>query len=216
MVCSSLDADRIATAGVHPVAVVANTYPRPRLPKGREVVGSPPTVLFQGTMRYPPNVDGACWLATEIAPLIHAEHPEVEVRLVGLTNSAVEDLHRPPEVVVAGQVGDIGSELGRADVVIVPVRFGSGTRLKILEAFAHRIPVVSTRLGAEGLGVSDGQHLLVAESAQAMAEAVTRLLTDLPLRRRLVQAAHDLYLDEFQDEVAFRQVADVVRTVTGR
>ncbi len=179
-------------------------------------MGSPPTVLFQGTMRYPPNADGAQWLAAEIAPLVHAEHADVHVRLVGLANPTMQTLDDPPAVTVVGQVEDIGSELGRADIVMVPVRFGSGTRLKILEAFAHRIPVISTTLGGEGLGARDDQHLLVADSAQAMAEAVSRLLNDPPLRRRLIQSAHQLYLDEFTDDRAFEQIAGVVSSVTER
>ena len=74
-----------------------------------------------------------------------------------------------PATTVVGPVPDIVTELSRADVVVVPVRFGSGTRVKIIEAFAHRIPVVSTTLGAEGLGVEDGRHLLLADTAQGLA-----------------------------------------------
>ena len=79
---------------------------------------------------------------------------------------------------VVGQVPDIDTELARADVVLVPIRFGSGTRLKILEAFAHRIPVVSTSLGAEGLDAVDEHHLLIADTPNAIAAACARLLED--------------------------------------
>ncbi len=211
--CSSLDAARASSRGLSRMRVIVNTYPRPARPVGRESVGSPPTLLFQGTMRYPPNADAARWFVKLIMPLIRDRVPDAELRLVGLTNPVVEALRDVAGVTVLGQVTEIESQLERADVVVVPLRFGSGTRLKILEAFAHRIPVVSTTLGAEGLDAQGGRHLLIADSVPAMAEACIQLLTDLPLRRRLVQAAYDLYLGSFQDDVAFNQVDDVVRAV---
>jgi glycosyltransferase involved in cell wall biosynthesis len=75
-------------------------------------------------------------------------------------------------VTLTGQVPDITDELARADIVIIPLRYGSGTRVKILEAFAHRIPVVSTTMGAEGLEVEPGTHLLVADDPDAIARPV--------------------------------------------
>ena len=112
---------------------------------------------------------------------------------------------------MVGPVPDIVTELSRADVVVVPIRFGSGTRVKIIEAFADRIPVVSTTLGAEGLGADDGRHLLLADSAQDVAAACARLLTQTDLRRRLVEAAHELYLDVFESEVVERRIAAIAR-----
>ena len=109
---------------------------------------------------------------------------------------------------MVGPVPDITTELRRADMVVVPIRFGSGTRVKIIEAFAHRIPVVSTTLGAEGLGVEDGRHLLLADTAQGLAASCAQLLTEPDLRQRLVDAAHQLYLDTFEREVVEGQVAD--------
>jgi len=211
VVCSELDARRASSAGVARVSVLPNTYPRPARPVGRSDVGSPPVVLFHGTMRYPPNTDAARWLVEEIAPALRAEVPDVRIRLVGRANPAQAALHHPPATTVVGPVPDIDVELANADVVVVPLRFGSGTRVKIIEAFAHRVPVVSTPLGAEGLGVEDGRHLLLAGSASALASACARLLTDLPLRRRLVEAAHRHYLDSFESACAEEAVADIVR-----
>jgi glycosyltransferase involved in cell wall biosynthesis len=91
----------------------------------------------------------------------------------------------------------MADELERADVVLVPLRFGSGTRLKIIEAFAHRIPVVSTTLGAEGLDAEDGHHLLLADTPAALARACARLLSDDALRARLVANAHALFEARF-------------------
>jgi glycosyltransferase involved in cell wall biosynthesis len=89
-------------------------------------------------------------------------------------------------------------ELAKADIVTVPVRYGSGTRVKILEAFAHRIPVVSTTPGAEGLGAEHGRHLLLADTAQSFADACEELLTDVGLRVTLTEAAHQLLIERHQ------------------
>ncbi len=94
---------------------------------------------------------------------------------------------------VVGRVPDMATELARADVVVVPVRFGSGTRLKILEAFAHRVPVVSTTIGAEGLGVEDRTHLLIADRPEEFADAIYRLRSSPTLHRRIVDAAEEFY-----------------------
>jgi glycosyltransferase involved in cell wall biosynthesis len=213
VVCSALDAERARANGVARLVVVSNTYPLPAVPLGQERVGSPPTVLFQGLLRYPPNAEASRWLADEIGPALATVLPDVRIRLVGRGSPAVEALHRPPEVTVVGPVADIDDELRRADMVVVPLRSGSGTRLKILEAFAHRIPVVSTTLGAEGLGAEDDRHLLVADTAEGLAAACARVLTEPALRHRLVEEAHRLYLGRYRPEDADAQVVEIARAV---
>ncbi len=216
VVCSPVDADRATSSGVQRVAVVPNAYVRPDRPVGRSDVGSPPVILFHGTLRYPPNADAARWLVERIAPAVRVLVPDARIRLVGLGNPGHASLHRPPASVVVGQVPDIVTELSKADVVVVPVRFGSGTRVKIIEAFAHRIPVVSTTLGAEGLGVEDGRHLLLADTERELASACAKLLTEPDLRRRLVEAAHQRYLHAFEREVVEGQVAAVARAAVAQ
>ena len=103
--------------------------------------------------------------------------------------------------------------MGRADVIVVPLRFGSGTRLKILEAFAHRIPVVSTTLGAEGLGVEDGVHLLLGDTSLDLASACARLLTDERLRAAVTSRAHQHYLDRFESQMVEGQIASLAVSV---
>ena len=164
VVCSRIDADRAEAAGLQRVAVVPNGYRLVDKPLGKVAVGSPPTILFQGTLRYPPNADAARYLIEDIRPTITGLVPDALVRFVGVATPAIAALGDRPDVTIVGQVPDIDTELARADLVLVPIRFGSGTRIKILEAFAHRIPVVSTGLGAEGLDVVDEQHLLIADT----------------------------------------------------
>jgi hypothetical protein len=215
VIASELDAAR---SGLPNVTVIPNTYRRPERPVGNPAADGPPVVLFQGTLLYAPNIDAAQWLATAIAPLIRAAAPATEVRLVGRPSTNVEALHSPGAVTVVGQVPTMEEELARATVAAVPLRYGSGTRVKILESFAHRVPVVSTTLGAEGLDVEDGVHLLVADSPEDFAAATVRLLGDPELRVRLADAAEALYLERYDSRVADlgvqRLVEDVARVRT--
>jgi len=213
VVCSDLDAARAIEDHLDRVMVVPNAYRRPDPPVGGVEVGSPPTVLFQGTLRYPPNAEAARFLVEAVAPELRRLVPDVRIRLVGVSTPSLDHLGDPPRVTVVGRVDDITDELARADVVVVPLRFGSGTRLKVLEAFAHRIPVVSTTLGAEGLGAVDGVHLLLADEPESVAAAVARLLADTELRRSLTDRAHQLYLDHFDEALVERRVADLAESV---
>lgn len=208
VLCSDLD---VARSRLPNAVVVPNTYERPAEPAGREEVLSPPVVLFQGRLNYPPNVDAASYLVQEVAPLIWERVPEAQIRLVGRPTPGVKRLHSPPHVVVAGKVPDIARELSEAALVVVPLRFGSGTRLKILESFAHRVPVVSTRFGAEGLDVDDGVHLLLADGAGSLAEACARLIFDRALRKRVVDAAQALHRERYDLPVAEERVCSLAR-----
>ena len=148
VLCSDLDARR---AGLPNVVIVPNTYQRPDRAIGHASVRQPAVVLFQATFDYTPNVDAAEWFVAEVVPRLRARLPDVEVRLVGTPVPGVQRHHAPPAITVVGAVPAMEPELARADIAVVPIRYGSGTRLKILESFAHRVPVVSTTVGAEGL-----------------------------------------------------------------
>ena len=210
MIASDLDAAR---SGLSNVTVIPNTYPRPPRPAGNPAAAGPPVVLFQGTLWYPPNIDAAEWLAERIAPRIRAAVPAAEVRLVGRPSTSVTRLHRPGVLTVVGQVPSMEEELARASVAVVPIRYGGGTRVKILESFAHRVPVVSTTLGAEGLDVEDDVHLLLADDPDEFAAAIVRLLGDSRLRLRLTAAAETLYLERYESRVADEAVRRLVEDV---
>ncbi len=211
VLCSELDASRF---GADNVTVVPNGYDVPAQPLGRIDVGDPPTIMLQGSLRYGPNADAAGWLVDEIAPIIRHILPTVEVRLVGEPDGSVSKLDDPPRVTVVGRVDSMEPELALADIVAVPIRYGSGTRVKILEAFAHRLPVVSTTLGAEGLGIKPDVHLLVADEPEAFAAACIRLLEDLDLRARLTEEAHRLFLERFQWSYAKDRIKELMVQVS--
>ncbi len=213
VLCSATDVARLAVANA---AVIPNTFAEPERPVGRPKATDPPTVLFQASFDYPPNADAARWLVEEVAPRIRVRLPGTKIRLAGMSTPAVAALADEPDVTVTGRVPSMVDELARCDLVLVPLRSGSGTRLKILEAFAHRIPVVSTSIGAEGLDAVDGVHLLVADRPDAIAEACGRVCEDTDLRRRLVDAAQELFRKRFESSVAEAQIRELVDSVTRR
>ena len=212
VLCSQLDATRL---GEPNAAVIPNGYDSPEHPAGRDEVGNPPSLLMQGTLKYGPNSDAARWLVGQILPLIQDEIPDVRVRLVGDPDDGVVSLHDPPLVTVTGRVRSMVPELAQADLVVVPIRYGSGTRVKILEAFAHRIPVVSTVVGAEGLDLEDGRQLLLAENAASFARACVLALTTRDLRRGLVEAAHRRFLERHQWSTAQARIRNLALETAG-
>src|SRR5690606_29119955 len=120
---------------------------------------------------YSPNVDGAIWFSVNILPIIAQEIPDVEFKIVGAHDHRVEALKNIPHVTVTGSVENAIEQLDEAKVVVVPLRVGGGSRIKILEAMACGVPVVSTTSGAEGIQVEAGRHAFVADGVQEFAEA---------------------------------------------
>jgi glycosyltransferase involved in cell wall biosynthesis len=145
-----------------------------------------PAIVFVGTMTYFPNQDAARWLALDIFPRVRAVVPEARLYLVGHDpRGALRDLHDGRRIVVTGRVEDVTPYVRRAAVSAAPIRVGAGTRIKILEALALGVPVVSTTVGAEGLDLAPGQDFLQADTAQEFADAVVHLLKDPAARAAL-------------------------------
>lgn len=144
-------------------------------------------VLFTGRMSYEPNADAALYFARAVLPLVQRECPDVRFHIVGAAPPAQVRALGSASVIVHGQVDDVRPHFQAAEVVVVPVRAGGGTRLKVLEAAASAKAIVTTPLGAEGLAFEDGRDLLVADSAPAFAAAVVTLLRD-PVRREALGA----------------------------
>ena len=209
-VCSEIDAHRFGTRAT----VLPNCYRLPARPAGGRPVREPASVLFAGLLYYPPNADAAGWLVEDVLPHLRRRLPGTTVRLVGAADPAVTRLEGRHGATVVGPVPEMQPELEKADLVVVPVRFGSGTRVKILEAFAHRLPVVSTTLGAEGLGARDGQHLLMADDAERFADACVRVLTDDALRAAIVSEGAALHAAQFTPAAALDVVGGLFTELT--
>lgn len=175
------DPSRIA---VVPTGVDLHQY-RPN-PSPGEVV---PLVLFVGAMDWEPNIDAAEYFCREILGSIQARVPATRFRIVG--RNPVRRVQRlaSSSVEVTGSVPSVMDHLREAAVVVVPLRVGGGTRLKIYEAMAAGKAVVSTSVGAEGLDVHDDHDIVLADDPMVFAESVVKLLQDVGLRRRFEQAA---------------------------
>jgi polysaccharide biosynthesis protein PslH len=143
-------------------------------------------LLFVGSMHYYPNVDAIQYFMDKMYPAIRQGVPDVQLEIVG--HSPLPEVMRLgsyPGVTVTGTVPDVRPYYGQATAFVVPLRLGRGTRLKIVEAMAMGVPVVSTTIGAEGLDVHDGEDILIADDAASFVQAVLRLLADPTLRARI-------------------------------
>ena len=201
---SQADADRArAIAPQASFAVYPNALPPTPLPPA----GDEEAIVFSGNMEYHPNVTAVRFFRLEIWPRLRERWPNLVWRLVGKNAAAVRQFTTgDPRIEVAGPVADAVGELARSRVAVVPLLTGSGTRLKILEAWAAGLPVVSTTIGAEGLPVRDGETVLLADGAEAFANAVTRLLTCMELRRSIGSAGRLLLEKEFTWETAWKML----------
>jgi glycosyltransferase involved in cell wall biosynthesis len=176
------------------VAVYPNAIPSRCLP----AVAEEHCIAFSGNLEYHPNVTAVRYFAREIWPELRRQDPQLRWRLIGKNENAVRRwIQRDPHIETTGPVQDALAELARAKVIVVPLLAGSGTRLKILEAWAAGRAVVSTSLGAAGLPAEDGVNLLLADTPAAMCDAVLRLLADVGLRQRLGEAGRTLVERKF-------------------
>lgn len=153
---------------------------------------TPPRIVFIGSMDWEPNIDAAAYFCSRIWPQIQAEYPEAIFQIVGRNPFPEVQRLASKSIHVTGSVPSVTEYLRDATVVVVPLRIGGGTRLKIFEAMAMGKAVVSTSIGAEGLRVQNGRDLLLADGALSFANAILLLLRDATMRRKLEQAAVQL------------------------
>jgi glycosyltransferase involved in cell wall biosynthesis len=156
-------------------------------------------IVYTGAFMYEPNVDAVFFFVQQILPVIYRAFPDARFVIVGSDPPSrlarLSDLD--PRIVVTGYVSDIRPFLARAKVFVVPLRMGSGTRLKILQAMAMGKAIVSTTIGCEGIAAKNGEHLLIADSPFEFAQAVIKLLKDETLRRKLGKQARLLAQREY-------------------
>jgi sugar transferase (PEP-CTERM/EpsH1 system associated) len=156
----------------------------------------PGRIIFTGNFAYFPNVSGALFFAQQCWPIIRAHVPDATWQIVGCDPTPeIQRLAALPGITVTGAVPAVQPYLAAASVAVAPLYIGSGTRLKVLEALAMRKAVVSTRLGCEGLSVVPGEHLLVEDQPQALAQAVIVLLRD-PSRRAALGTSGRALIEE--------------------
>ena len=152
----------------------------------------PNSLVFTGLISYRPNTDAVLFFVNEVLPHIVKARPETVFSIVGMGPPDEVTRLVGLNVKVTGEVPDVRPYIEKASIFVVPLRMGSGTRLKVLEGLAMGKPMVSTRLGCEGIEVQDEEHLLMADDPQAFARAVIRLMDDRELALRLGTAGRTL------------------------
>lgn len=175
----------------------------------------PPTVMFLGNYPHDPNRDAVVHFAETAWPLIKEKVPDCTFLVVGRgpTGDMLELAKRDPSIEITGQVDDVRPYFRRSDVFVCPVRMGGGFRGKVLEAMASGVPVVSTRLGAEGLPAEDGKNILLAETPEDIALKVINLLKDCELKNDIAKNARDLMTERFSWKSGVDVLEGVLREV---
>ncbi|HLI54747.1 MAG TPA: glycosyltransferase family 4 protein [Acidimicrobiales bacterium] len=190
------------------------------VPNGVDLEGFPATpvppahsMIFSASFNYEPNIDGAVWLCEEILPRVRSEVPDATLLLVGRQpHERVRRLAALPGVDAHFDVPSVFPLLAAARVALVPLRQGSGTRLKALEAMAAGRPLAGTPVGLEGLGLVDGESALMSDSAEGVARAAVRLLLDDGTATRVATSARSLAERHFGwDSLAERYLDSVLR-----
>ena len=209
------DGDALSSAGANiaivPISVDTDAVaPLQRRPGANHIV-------HIGTMYWPPNVDAVRWFARHVFPRVRAVRPDVVFDVIGARPPRqIRALGTAGAINVTGYVDDPTPYLERAAVTVVPLRAGSGMRVKILNALAHGIPVVSTSLGCSGIAVEPERHLLVADTAEEFAVATLRLLNDREFADRLARNGRRRVAERYAQRVVCPQLQAVYRAVVNR
>ena len=190
-----------ANVSVYPNAL-PNTPPPPRLERQ--------AIAFSGNLEYPPNISAVRFFRESIWPALETRWPELMWRIVGKNPDAIRPLVAGhPRIEVTGFVEDAVAVLAECQVAVIPLLAGSGTRVKILEAWAAGTPVVSTRIGAEGLDCVDGTHLLIADEPRRFADSVSTLLASPADRSRIGSSGRRLFDERYTWPAAWRTLDSI-------
>jgi glycosyltransferase involved in cell wall biosynthesis len=193
-VCADGDVVRLPWSVRSRVTVLPNALPAPAPPPPPPIADTV-ALLFVGTLDYFPNADGIAWFVKEVLPALRKRSARrIAVRIVGIGSSPlVTGLAARPGVELVGYVPDVREWYARCQIVVVPIRAGGGTRIKVLEAFSLRRPVVATPIGAEGIDARHGEHLLLADDPKAFADRCARLVDHPDVGERLAANAFALF-----------------------
>jgi GT2 family glycosyltransferase/SAM-dependent methyltransferase len=170
-------------------------------------------VVFVGGFPHPPNVDAALFTAKEVMPLVWRERPDVRLLLVGYAPPAEVQALAAPRIRVTGHVPKLEPFFDASRVFLAAMRYGAGVKGKIVEAMRSGIPVVTTTIGAEGMGIESGFHAIVADDASGLARGVLELLHDANRCMALSKAGAELVRNQFSHAAARYALNEVFRTL---
>jgi len=188
----------IVPNGVDTVAVAFNQEKRYRQDSRN--------IVFVASLDNEANHDGAMYFVNEIFPLVKKEYPDVVIYLVGrFPKEELTRKHNGNDIVVTGMVPSVDEYYHESAVAIVPLRSGGGTRLKVLEAMAVGVPVVSTTVGAEGINITTNKDIMLADTPEDFACCVVDLLTDIPMRNNIIEQARRKVEQEYDWKIIAEQ-----------
>jgi polysaccharide biosynthesis protein PslH len=208
-VAGEKDREHLIRDRIRDVFVVPNTYEANRRPLN-SASNTGPEILFCGMLRYPPNQDALFYFCNRIFPKIREVIPEATLTVVG--KGATQGINRLGDqagITVAGYVSSLEPYYEKTSIVVVPLLNGAGTRIKILEAMAFQRPIVSTSIGAEGLQVTDGKDIVIADEPVEFAQKCIELLKNPDERKRVASNAYRLVKEKY-DLPVFYQAMDKV------
>jgi len=175
-----------------------------------------PLVLFVGNFRWLPNKDAAKFLVEKIWPLIHQKIPQAKLWIVGRNpTQEIHNLSNQKNVTVNGSINDIRTVFKKASVLLAPIRNGRGTKYKVLEAMASDVPVVTTKLGIEGISAANKHSVLIAESAKDLSKKTIQVLTDQKLAKTLAINGKKLVTNQFNWQVISKQLDQIYQQLGG-
>jgi glycosyltransferase involved in cell wall biosynthesis len=210
-VCSEEDRRRLG--GHERIHVIPNGAPR--LEAGPRAFSEVPRIGLIGNCTYPPNEDGLKWFIRDVWPLIKREFPRADLRLVGRGSEGYLT-KLGPDITGLGWLEDPKDEIASWSAMIVPIKLGSGTRVKVAEGFARRCPVVSTTIGAFGYDVENEREVLLADRADDFASACIRLLKHPEHGQALSERAHKRFLERWTWDSFESTVGTVVHECLAR
>lgn len=205
---TSVDADRLKAVVPWQRFAVVPTGLRPDDRPFSKPPAKPPTAVFIGKMDYRPNVDAVLWFYASILPLVRQQHPDFRFRVIGPHPPKPLTATIPDGVEVTGWVEDPREHLRAATMAAVPLRAGSGARLKILEAMALGRPVVSTTIGAEGIEITPGVEFECADDPTTFAQAICQLIEDERRRVSIGLASRAVFEQRYSEEGAITALLD--------
>ncbi len=176
----------------------------------------PFSIVFTGAMSYVPNHDGMIYFLDDIFPIIKKRIPAAKVYIVGSNPPEMLLKRQSDSIIVTGFVDDVRPYVDRASVFVVPLRMGSGTRLKVVEALSMRKPVVSTSIGCEGIEVEDGEHIIIRDDPGLFAEEVIRLVQNKKISKQLVDRGYDLVKQKYDWQVIGESIDEAYQVLTNK
>jgi polysaccharide biosynthesis protein PslH len=200
-----------ARVAVVPNGIYADEY---QGVKTQQLELGPAPLLFTGTMNYRPNVDAVVWFANEVLPEVRKIIPDARLFVVGnRPHARLDKLRQRDDIEITGYVQDVLPFLQSAMVYVAPLRMGSGTRLKLLQAMAVGCAIVATSVGAQGLDVTSGREMMLADTSESFAQATVSLLRDADLRVKMGEAARKVVCDKYDWSVIVPKLLAVYKDI---